>query len=583
MLKVGELFAVFKLEKDEYEKQLKEAEASLNNFGKGMSKLGDKAIKGFGLALSGLGAASFKFGNEINKSMANVQTLIPGNIERVKELKGVVQSLAIETAKGTTDIADGLYQVISAFGDSADTAKILEINAKAATAGVATTLDAINLTSAVTKGYGDTTAEAVQKVSDLAFSAVKLGQTTFPELAASIGRVTPLAAALGVSMEELFGVMATATGVTGGAAEVSTQLRGILQSLMAPTDAMNKLITENGFASGKAMLEGLGLQKTLNIIAEAAEKAGVPLQAYIASIEGQTLALALTGGQADAFTEKLKEMGNVSGITEEAFNAQTKGINKMGFAWEQTKVRARVALEKLSGISPAMMGIGAMITVTKQLNDMGLSLKNIRLLAPKAFGALKAGAMSTTGVFGTLATAFRVAWAALLGPIGWILLAIAALAGAVFMVYKNWDKLKDFFSVLWGGIKQVFKNALDFIYELTVGQFMRNVELLKQGVESVIGFFKNMYQKVVGNSYVPDMIQGIKDSFGELSGAGMVQPARKAIGETESNFKGMQTPSFGVGASGGGDDSVLLNKIYEAIKAQTAYLSNQAKTGRVST
>ena len=238
MLKVGELFAVFKLDKNEYENQLKEAEASLNNFGKKIHSLGDKAIKGFGVALTGLGAASFKFGNEINASMANVQTLIPGNVERIKELKAEVQSLAIETAKGTTDIADGLYQVISAFGDSADTAKILEINAKAATAGVATTLDAINLTSAVTKGYGDTTATAVQKVSDLAFNAVKLGQTTFPELAASIGRVTPLTAELGVSMEELFGVMATATGVTGSAAEVSTQLRGVMQSLLAPTKDM---------------------------------------------------------------------------------------------------------------------------------------------------------------------------------------------------------------------------------------------------------------------------------------------------------------------------------------------------------
>ena len=39
-------------------------------------------------------------------------------------------------------------------------------------------------------GYGDTSAAAVAKASDLALLTVRLGQTTFPELAASIGRVT---------------------------------------------------------------------------------------------------------------------------------------------------------------------------------------------------------------------------------------------------------------------------------------------------------------------------------------------------------------------------------------------------------
>jgi len=58
--------------------------------------------------------------------------------------------------------------------------KVLEINSKAAAGGVATTRDAIDLTSAVTKAYGDTSAAAVQGVSDLALETVRLGQTTFP-------------------------------------------------------------------------------------------------------------------------------------------------------------------------------------------------------------------------------------------------------------------------------------------------------------------------------------------------------------------------------------------------------------------
>ena len=81
------------------------------------------------------------------------------------------------------------YQVISAFGDTKEVPKQLEATLKAAKAGGASAFDSLNLLSAVTKGYGDTSFEAMMKVSDLAFQTVKLGQTTFPELASSIGRV----------------------------------------------------------------------------------------------------------------------------------------------------------------------------------------------------------------------------------------------------------------------------------------------------------------------------------------------------------------------------------------------------------
>ena len=81
---------------------------------------------------------------------------------------------------------------------------------------------------------------------DLAFETVRLGQTTFPELAASMGRVVPLAASLKLSQEELFAAMATGTGVTGGAAEVSTQLRAVLQSLLDPSKELEKEFKKMG-------------------------------------------------------------------------------------------------------------------------------------------------------------------------------------------------------------------------------------------------------------------------------------------------------------------------------------------------
>jgi len=319
----------------------------LKTFGSETTKIGKVLTTSLSLPLTLAGGAAVKFAVDFNKAMANVATLIPGNRARVDELKIAVQEMAIATGQSTDDLAGGLYQVISAFGDTSDTAKILEINAKAAAAGVASTTDAIDLTSAVTKGYGDTSAAAVQQVSDLAFQAVKLGQTTFPELAGSIGRVTPLTAELRVEQAELFGVMATFTGVTGKAAEVSTQLRGVLQALLSPTDAMKGLFQELGVESGRALIEQRGLHGAILAIVETAKSRGKDLKDYIGSIEGQTLALSAAGAQSTTFAEKLGEMRKVAGATEQAFKDQTEGVNQAGFAWEQLKQTAIVAAQRL--------------------------------------------------------------------------------------------------------------------------------------------------------------------------------------------------------------------------------------------
>ena len=350
---VGDINVFLRL-RDQFSDGMKKAAANAEGAGKRLgggsrkaTALGKGLTMGVTAPLVGAGLAAVKFSTDLNAGMANVASLIPGSTDRVNELKGTVQELAIATGSSTDDMADGLYNVISALGDTADTEKILEINARAAAAGLATTTDAINLTSAVTKGYGDTSAEATQKAADLAFTAVKLGQTTFPELAASIGKVVPLSAELGVTQAELFGVMGTATGVTGKATEVSTQLRGVFQSLLAPTKDMAILYEKLGIESGHAMVEQHGLQGSLEIVTKAAQDSGIPLQKLIASIEGQTLALALAGPQAEVLTEKTAAMAEAAGAADEAFVEQTEGVNAAGFQWKQLQTEMTVVAQQV--------------------------------------------------------------------------------------------------------------------------------------------------------------------------------------------------------------------------------------------
>ena len=429
---------------------------AVDKFSAPMKKIGKGLTAGLTLPIVGFGFAAVKSSTDFNASMANVATLIPGNVDRVNELKRTVQDLAIETGKSTEDLSGGLFQVISAFGDSADSAKVLEINAKAAAAGLATTTDAINLTSAVTKGYGDTSAAAVQKASDLAFVTNKLGQTTFPELAQSLGRVVPLSAELEVSQEELFGVMATATGVTGKASEVSTQLRGVLQSVLAPTKDMSKLIKGMGFESGKAIIQQRGLQGTLELIVKAAEKTKLPLQKFISSIEGQTLALALTGSQSDTFTQKLQAMKDVTGATEEAFLEQSKGVNATGFTMTQFTQKVAVVSQRLGdGLAPALLIVFDKLTpIIDVVIDLASGFSNLDPTMQTIITVAAALAASLGPILIVVGAIVPII-AAISAPVALAVAGFAAFAAIAGVVFAKWEPIKEFFSDLISNVSVV--------------------------------------------------------------------------------------------------------------------------------
>jgi len=352
-------------------KSLDDAAGMVEGIGKKLTGAGAGLTLSVTAPLTAAGGFFALQAQELNRAMANVGTLsVP--IERLQELKPQLQDLSIDLAVDTGNTAAGLYEVISAFGDDAETLSRLTINAKAAAAGNASVAESVALTSAVTKGYGDTSATAMQQVADLAFKTVELGQTNFPQLAASMGRVVPLANELGIAQEELFAIFAAGTGVTGSTSEVSTQYRGVLQSLLAPTADMQKLMSALGYTSGEAMIEQLGFIDTVKTITSVAEQAGVPLQSFIGSIEGQTLALALSGPLADQYTAKLEKLTNAAGATDSAFDAQSQGVNRLGFMLQQAQVKFTVFGQKLGdAMGPALL---AFAETLEPLGDKALSL-----------------------------------------------------------------------------------------------------------------------------------------------------------------------------------------------------------------
>ena len=313
-----------------------------------MNKVGKVAlVAGAAIATMAtiIGVKGVRAAVDFEKGMANVATLLDGDFKtRIKELGINIQDLMKQTGLSASTLQEGLYQTISALGDTADSMSILEIASKGAVAGNATVTDSVNLLSAVMKGYGEVSEASAKSVSDMAFQAVKLGQTTFPELASSMGKVIPLADTLKLSQEELFGAMATLTGVTGQAAEVSTQLRGILVDLMDPSEEMANALNEMGYETGVAAIEAEGLGGTLDGLKKSVNGNETEFANLFGRIEGTVAALALSGSQADVFTKKTLAMRDAVGSTDEAFERQQ---NTMSSSMARMKETFNVMLIKV--------------------------------------------------------------------------------------------------------------------------------------------------------------------------------------------------------------------------------------------
>ncbi|WP_428769293.1 phage tail tape measure protein [Treponema sp. HNW] len=332
-------------------------------------------------AIAALGAAAAKLAVEFNKGFGAVQTLIPGATERIRELQKNVLELSPAVGKTTKDLTDGLYEVISAFGDSADSAKHLELAAKGATAGGATTKDAISLLSAVTKAYGDTTNAAQKKVSDLAFTTVKLGQTNFPELAVSMQRVTSMSKTLGVTQEEMFAVFSSGTGVIGGAAEVATKLSAVYTELQKPQDRLLAAFEELGVKTGNELIERFGgFAGAMQALKSVAEKTGEPISNLFGSAQAGKLALYAAGEGAAKFKSDLTAMQESIGATDQAFkDATVGGPNAFGFQLQQARLNVeafatKIGQELIPSLQNLLTPAFKFAEVLKNLNEDQLQL-----------------------------------------------------------------------------------------------------------------------------------------------------------------------------------------------------------------
>lgn len=132
-----------------------------------------------------------------------------------------------------------------------------------------------------------------------------------------------------------------------------------------------------------------------------------------------------------------------------------------------------------------------------------------------------------TGVLTAATWLLNAAMIVLTGPIGLVVLAIGLLIGAGVMLYKNWDtvkeyatKLGDWITKVWNDTKNAVTNAVQGIYDGTIGKFTDMYNKVKEIGEKIRHAISDAFDKDKRNSpSIADKINDLKgfvenNSFG---------------------------------------------------------------------
>lgn len=504
--------------------------------------MGTMLTKRLTLPIAAVGYAAVKLGTDFEKSMQMIVGLVGISQKQVDAWSEDLLKMSKELPQSPKELADALYFVTSAGIKAKDAMAVLEASAKASAAGLGDTAIIADAVTSAVNAYGIEVVSAAD-ATDILTEAVRLGKVEASQLAPNIGKLTPIAEAVGVSFNEAAGAVAALSRTGDSAARATTGIVGVLRTFLKPAVQTRELLLGVGTSIDevRASIAEKGLFQTLvdlrGFVGDNQDLLGklFPNQRALLAF------LSLTGKNVKLNQRLFEDIADARGATQKGFDAQKETL-QFKFAQLSASIKSQlITIYKI--IAP----------VLKVITD---SLRS----AFDFFGNLDSGTQ-------TLIVQF-LALAAALGPVarvlGFILktlapklltyfsptgLLIAGLVAFGIFLYENVEGVKERLDSLWKWIKTFFKNFADGIKQLFSGdlggaatsfakslggdglsagfkaQGLRIFEILKSirdGAiklwDSIVGFGKKAFEvlkvfgKIVWDSLQP-VFRALKDVF----------------------------------------------------------------------
>ena len=142
----------------------------------------------------------------------------------------------------------------------------------------------------------------------------------------------------------------------------------------------------------------------------------------------------------------------------------------------------------LLSVIPALVSVGSAFTTT--LAAVG-GVSGVMAAVGGAFTAFS-GVITAT----VLPAIYSIGTALLTTPVGWILAAVAAIAGAVYLIWKNWDTVSGWIMSAWGKVSAFLDTSIGKIMALFVFPLIGIPLLIIKHWDAIWGWLQGLWNQI---------------------------------------------------------------------------------------
>jgi TP901 family phage tail tape measure protein len=321
------------------------------------------------LPLAKLGTAAIQSARTFEVSMRKIQGLVGLSASEVNKFSIEIQKMAGETSRAPLELADAMYFITSAGLRGAEALSVLKQAAQSAAAGLGETRVVADAITSVINAYGAGNYSAAH-AADVLTAAVKEGKVQADQIAPSLGKVLPIAAAYGATFEDVSAGMAalTRTGTTAGTSAI--YLRQVMSQLLKPAKAAREELFSVGTSAEEVRknVKEYGLLDALSMLnaklgGTDATLATEGLTKVFGNVRALQAVLSLLGPNLE---ENRKIFGQVAMSAGDAAEATRVYQESSDFKFRQALANSQAALiglgQSLMPIATGLMGMVSVLT-----------------------------------------------------------------------------------------------------------------------------------------------------------------------------------------------------------------------------